>query len=197
MEVGAENVVQVVTDNGSNCVSMGNMLEDEFPSIVWTPCASHCIDLLIEDIGKISWVDEIFKTSLNMVRFVKKRQKVTSVFRANSTLELLKPSATRFAYMFIVLERLLRVRPSLIHTIACQEWLAWSDKDTLKAITFRFNVLNESWWQEVEALVKILTPFYIVLHITDMEGSTLGLLYEYMDQIGEALLQNSYLSQNK
>ena len=195
--IGVQNVVQVITNNGSNCVSMGNMLEDEFPSIVWTPCASHCIDLLIEDIGKISWVDEIFKTSLSMVRFVKKRPKVTSMFRANSTLELLKPSATRFAYMFIVLERLIRVHSSLIRTIACQEWLAWSDKDTPKATTFRLNVLNESWWQEAEALVKSLTPFYTVLRITDMEGSTLGLLYEYMDKIGEALLQNSYLSQNK
>lgn len=27
MEVGAENVKQVVTDNGSNCVSVGRMLE--------------------------------------------------------------------------------------------------------------------------------------------------------------------------
>ena len=82
--IGVQNVVQVIIDNGSNCVAMGNMLEEEFPSIVWTPCTSHCIDLLIEDIGKISWEDEIFKTSFSMVRFVKKRPKVTSMFRANS-----------------------------------------------------------------------------------------------------------------
>ena len=56
IEVGAENVVHVITDNGSNCVSMGRMLEDEFPAISWTPCASHSLDLLIEDVGKIEWV---------------------------------------------------------------------------------------------------------------------------------------------
>ena len=33
-EIGVQNVVQVVTDNGSNCVSMGNMLEEAFPTIV-------------------------------------------------------------------------------------------------------------------------------------------------------------------
>ena len=69
--VGVQNVVQVVTDDGSNCVSMGSMLEDEFPSIAWTSCASHCLDLLIEDIGKIFWVDAIFKTALSMVRFLR------------------------------------------------------------------------------------------------------------------------------
>ena len=197
MDIGFQNVVQVVTDNGSNCVSMGHMLEDEFPSITWTPCASHCLDLLIEDVGKIFWVDDIFRTARCMVRFVKKRPKVTSMFRANITLELLKPSATRFAYMFIVLERLIRVRPNLIRTIACQEWLTWNDRELPKALEFRRNVLNENWWVEAEALVKTLTPIYTVLRITDMEGSTLGLLYEYMDKIGEALLRNSYLSQDK
>ncbi|KAH7430584.1 hypothetical protein KP509_08G004800 [Ceratopteris richardii] len=50
LEVGPQNVIQVVTDNASNCASMGRKLE-EFPSIVWSPCASHCLDLLMEDIG--------------------------------------------------------------------------------------------------------------------------------------------------
>ena len=51
MWVRPENVVQVVTDNASNCEAMGKMVEAEFPKIVWTPCASHCLDLLMEDMG--------------------------------------------------------------------------------------------------------------------------------------------------
>ena len=48
LEVGPQNIVQIITDNGSNCVSMGRMLQEEFPKIVWTPCASHSLDLLME-----------------------------------------------------------------------------------------------------------------------------------------------------
>ena len=44
--------MQVITGNRSNCVTMGHMLEDEFPTIVWTPCTSHSLNLLIEDIEK-------------------------------------------------------------------------------------------------------------------------------------------------
>lgn len=187
MQIGPEYVVQVVTDNGSNCKSMGGMLEDEFPAIVWTPCASHSLDLLIEDIGRIQSVDSIFRTARSMVKFVKKRPKVLNIFRAYSSLELLKPAATRFAYMFIVLERLLRVRRDLVRTIYSNEWLEWDEKDSPKAKTFVCNVMKEQWWTEVEGLIKTLNPIYTVLRITDMEGSTLGLLYEYMDKIGEAL----------
>jgi hypothetical protein len=28
----------------------------EHRTIWWTPCAAHCLDLMLEDIGKIEWV---------------------------------------------------------------------------------------------------------------------------------------------
>ena len=100
--------------------------------------------------------------------------------------------------MFIVLERLVRVRPNLIRTISCDEWLGWTNKiNTPIYLVLRRNVFNETWWGEATALVKSLNPLYTVLRITDMEGSTLGLLYEYMDKIGEAFNRNVYLPHEK
>ncbi|KAH7416170.1 hypothetical protein KP509_14G078700 [Ceratopteris richardii] len=90
-EVGPSNVVQVVTDNASNCRHMGQLLEGEYPHIVWTPCATHCLYLFMEDIGKLSW---------------------------HSKLEIKKPATTRFAYMWIVLSRLLEVKVPLRQTVA-------------------------------------------------------------------------------
>ena len=141
--------------------------------------------------------ETIFDAAKSMVKFVKKRPKVLCIFRAYSSLELLMPSATRFAYMFIVVERLLRVRRDLIRTIYSDQWLAWNEKDTPKARAFIQKVMNETWWEDAEALVKTLNPIYTVLRITDMESSTLGLLYEYMDRIGEALNNNTHLSAAK
>ena len=48
-EVGVANVVQVITDNAANYVLAGKMLEEKHKTIFWTPCASHCIDLMLED----------------------------------------------------------------------------------------------------------------------------------------------------
>ena len=50
------NVVQVITDNASNYVLVGKLLEEKHNTIFWTPCAAHCIDLMLDDIGKIDWV---------------------------------------------------------------------------------------------------------------------------------------------
>ena len=54
-EVGASNVVQIITGNASKYVLVGKMLEEKHKTIFWTPSAAHCIDLMLEDIGKQSW----------------------------------------------------------------------------------------------------------------------------------------------
>jgi hypothetical protein len=56
LSFGEDNVVQVVTHIASNCVRVGELLTKHFPTMFWTPCAAHCIDLTLHDIGKIGWV---------------------------------------------------------------------------------------------------------------------------------------------
>jgi hypothetical protein len=48
MLVGETNVVQMITDNASNYVLDGEMLETKYK----IPCVAHCIDLVLEDICK-------------------------------------------------------------------------------------------------------------------------------------------------
>ena len=50
-EVGVDNVVQIVTDNGTTFVKAGKLLMKKF-NLYWTPCAAHCIELMFEDIEK-------------------------------------------------------------------------------------------------------------------------------------------------
>ena len=53
MFVGADNVVQVVTDNASNNMGAKGMLKIKRPKIFWTSCATHTINLMVEAIGKL------------------------------------------------------------------------------------------------------------------------------------------------
>ena len=50
-EVGVDNVVQIVTDNGSAFVKVRKLLMKKF-NLYWTPCATHYIDLIFKDIRK-------------------------------------------------------------------------------------------------------------------------------------------------
>ncbi|KAF9587997.1 hypothetical protein IFM89_006876 [Coptis chinensis] len=52
-EIGSHNMVQVVTDKASNYGSAGAIIQSRYPHVFKTSCATHCIDLILEDIDKL------------------------------------------------------------------------------------------------------------------------------------------------
>ncbi|RVW84749.1 hypothetical protein CK203_046690 [Vitis vinifera] len=52
-QVGEENVIQVITDNHLSYVMEGRLLELKHPHLYRTSCVAHCLDLMLEDIGKL------------------------------------------------------------------------------------------------------------------------------------------------
>ena len=50
MEVGSNNVVQIITDNAAVCEAAGMLIELEFSSIYWTPCVVHTLNLALKNI---------------------------------------------------------------------------------------------------------------------------------------------------
>ena len=104
LEVGAEHVVQVITDNATNYVVANKMLMERHPTLFWTPCAAHCLDLMLEDIGKISFVKDIVESSKSITKFIYNHTTVLSLMRRfTNNKELVRPAITRFplvSYLF-------------------------------------------------------------------------------------------------
>eukprot|EP00253_Pinus_taeda_P002341 PITA_02341 len=70
MEVGPEHVVQIITNNAANYVVAGKMLMERHPTLFWTPCSAHGIDLMLEDIGKIPFLKDIVDSSKSITKFI-------------------------------------------------------------------------------------------------------------------------------
>ena len=51
--VGAQNVVQVITDNAQVCRVAGLIVEGQYDHIFWTPCVIHSLNLMLAKIGEI------------------------------------------------------------------------------------------------------------------------------------------------
>lgn len=58
-EVGVKNVVYVITDNAANYVVVGKLLSLKYSIIFWIPCVVDYIDLMLEDIRKMGWVQDV------------------------------------------------------------------------------------------------------------------------------------------
>ncbi|XP_042520076.1 uncharacterized protein LOC122093712 [Macadamia integrifolia] len=68
-EVGPDYVVPVVTDNASNFKKAGTLLMVKYPTLHWTPCAAHCIDLMFKDIGEMNKVQTLVFDA-KMINFI-------------------------------------------------------------------------------------------------------------------------------
>jgi selenocysteine lyase/cysteine desulfurase len=90
-QIGPENVIQIITDSAAACKAAGRLVEEQFPHITWTPCTAHCLDLLLEDIGKLPWAKDLLREGKDIVQFVMNHHKSLAIFRQHSTLELLRP----------------------------------------------------------------------------------------------------------
>lgn len=84
---------------------MGDMVGVAYPHIVWTPCAAHSIDLMMEDIGELQWVGAIVDKALQLINFVLCKSYALGLFTAHCKWALKKPAKTRFGYIFLVLCR--------------------------------------------------------------------------------------------
>ena len=68
--VSSLNVVHVVTDNATNYVLVGRLISQKHKHINWSPCATHYLNLIKKDIGKMDHIAELVRHVSNVTIFV-------------------------------------------------------------------------------------------------------------------------------
>ena len=79
--VDKQHVVQIITDNGPQYKAAGELLMEQRPQIYWIPCATHCIDLILMNIGKIHRVQQVVEIAQTITRFIYNHTWVLSLMR--------------------------------------------------------------------------------------------------------------------
>jgi hypothetical protein len=107
-KVGEENVVQIITDNASNYIAAGKLLMEKRRHLFWSPCTAHCIDLILEKIGKMKGIEGLIEKARKATKFIYNHGWVLNLMRHHTNgKEILRPVVTRFATNFILIESLI------------------------------------------------------------------------------------------
>ncbi|KAG2431587.1 hypothetical protein HYH02_013280 [Chlamydomonas schloesseri] len=202
-EVGPQHVVMVATDNAPVCPAAGKMVEEKYPHIFWLPCTSHVMDLALEDLSKLDWVDGLTDSCNTAVKFIRNHQAPLSVFRSHSKLELLKPGETRFGTNVIMASRLEAVKEALQSTVVDAAFNSWRDRQSAATQAtsnqVRRFLLNEQSWERIGNLVLVSDPFMEIIRLADSQKPVAGKMFWRCHQAGEKLKEGagSSLSQAK
>ncbi|KAM0849480.1 hypothetical protein ACQ4PT_053706 [Festuca glaucescens] len=170
-EIGHENVVQIVTDNGSNYKKACRTLveEPEYSHIVWQPCAAHTVNLMLKDIAKFREVDVIVKSAKQICRFFHNHNSLHDSMKNNVGGELIKPNATRFGTVFMFLESYHQKKDQLRKWMVSDDWKGSIWKNDANYVFAEELLSSNMWWAALEWVLALLEPLYKSLRYADTQ----------------------------
>jgi len=185
-EIGEENIVQVVTDTEASFKAVDHMLIEKRKHLFWSPCAAHCIDLMLEDIGSLKSVKETLDDAKMIISFVYNSLKVVNLMKLyTKDRDLLRPGKTRFANEFISIESLIRYEQDLKRMCTTTEWREFNNERSRRSVQDKVSnlILTDRFWKKLREVQNIMDPLVRVLKIVDQDKKpTLSIIYEAMDR---------------
>ncbi|GKB29831.1 putative transcription factor/ chromatin remodeling BED-type(Zn) family protein [Tanacetum coccineum] len=196
-EVGAEHVVQIVTDNASNNMGAAALLKVTRPKIFWTSCATHTINLMLEGIGALPRFKKILDQAKKLTIFIYSHHKTLAMMRDfTKRKDIVRPGVTRFASSFLTLQSLSEKKEQLRHMFSSTKWEECRFSGTVKGKAAFATVLSTAFWAGVTLCLKVFTPLVKVLRMVDADWKpSMGFVYGEMIKAKEEI--KAVLGDNK
>uniref|UniRef100_A0A2N9ITI2 BED-type domain-containing protein n=1 Tax=Fagus sylvatica TaxID=28930 RepID=A0A2N9ITI2_FAGSY len=87
-EIGVEYIVQFITDNDSSYKAAGKKLMMKYPALFWSPCAAHCLDLMLENIADRRYfpiIDDTVRKAKHVTKYIYNHGWVLDLMRREYT----------------------------------------------------------------------------------------------------------------
>jgi hypothetical protein len=167
-DIGKDNVVQVVTDNGANYKAAGKILMDRIPTLFWSPCAAHCLDLMLEEIGNLKAFKKPIARAQRVTTFIYRHGRLLSAMRAQTGgTDLVRAAKTRFATSFLTLKSLYKNKDALKSLFVSETWTGNNLCKTTAGQQVQDTVLSTEFWNSIEDCLRASAPLLIVLRAVD------------------------------
>ncbi|XP_042045780.1 uncharacterized protein LOC121792059 isoform X1 [Salvia splendens] len=192
-DMGEENVVQVITPSTPSYQAAGKMIEETRRNLFWTPCATYCIDQMLEDFKKLNRVRDCIEKGQKITKFIYNRIWLSNLMKREFTggEELLSLSATQSASSFSTLQSLLDHRVDLRKMFQSNKWLSsrYSKSDEGKEV--KNIVMDSSFWRKVQYVKRSVDPILEVLQKIDSDESlSMPFIYNDMNRAKLAIKIN-------
>ncbi|KAL3515741.1 hypothetical protein ACH5RR_022643 [Cinchona calisaya] len=165
-----ENVVHIMTDKATNYAIAGRLLEREFHTLYWFPCAAQCLNLMLQDIGKLEEVSNIVSHASKITKYVYNHcYPLYFMRRHTGGKEIIHPAPTQFATNFIAFANILMQKDALRAMVTSKEWTFSAYTRESKGKKFVDLVLDSMFQKECATIVQVTEPLVRVLRLVDSD----------------------------
>ncbi|XP_066347610.1 uncharacterized protein [Miscanthus floridulus] len=166
--IGGDKVVQVVTNNDANYKAACKLLMERIPTLFWTPCATHCLDLMLEDISKMKEFSKPIARARQVTTFIYRHGRLLDAMREKTGgRDLVRPGVTRFATAFLTLRSLHTHKDALKFLFVSDDWTKSKLARTEARKKVHDTILSTEFWNSVEDCLRASQPLIVLLRIVD------------------------------
>jgi hypothetical protein len=150
-DVGENNIVQIITDNGSNYNKTCRYLTNECPHIAWQPCLAHTINLMLKTIGDFPDHESVINSAKLISRWLYNLVRLHTMMKNAIGGNLVIWNATHFGTNYLFLKSFLRRK---------DRFMQWMDTPQLQ----QHGYLDSNARKYARACLSSL-PWCIYLHL--------------------------------
>lgn len=169
-EVGVQHVLQVITNSDERYIVAGKRLMETLPTLYCSPCAAHCIGLVLEDFGKIEWIRSAIEQARSVTRFIYKHTIILNIMRRYTFgIDIVKPGGSLSATNFMTLKQMADLKLNLQSMVTSQEWMGSSYSNTAEGLMLIDKLSNRSFWSLCILITRLVDPLLQVLSIVSSQ----------------------------
>ena len=162
-DVGDRNIVQIVTDNGSNHKKACRYLMSEYPHIVWQPCLAHTINLMLKSIGDFKDHEAVIDSAKAISKWLYNHGKLHAMMKDAIGGNLVKWNVTRFGTNYLFLDSFFRKKEAFMQWMASTK-LQESGYLNSDVGRYAHDCLSSlTWWEHLKTVVDSVQPLYAFL----------------------------------
>ncbi|KAL1358827.1 hypothetical protein AAHE18_04G061000 [Arachis hypogaea] len=168
--VGSSNIVHVVTYNAANYVSAGKLIHEKYPNIFWSPCAAHCINLILKDIASLPHIADLASRASKVAAFVYNHMIFLSWLRKRKEWkEIVRPGVTRFATVFITLKSIYDHKEDLQLLVIDKYFTSHKLSKSVNGKMVSSIILDSKFWEDCFTTVMLVGPLIKLLRLVDAD----------------------------
>ncbi|KAF2300732.1 hypothetical protein GH714_015407 [Hevea brasiliensis] len=187
MEVGPSNVLQIISHLGDACKSSESYILSKFPSIFWSPCTSHSIHMLMEEIAELEWVKPIVLCAKAIEHCMMTYQHSSTCLFIQNLKQSSDPISAKFAPSYCFIQRIFELRQALQEVVVSEEWKQWKNNVAEDVESVESAILGGDFWGKAHLLLQLYEPFVRLLATLDIDKSVIGDVYDWRVQALETL----------
>lgn len=189
-EVGQKNIINFLTDTSPSFKAAGKLLMEKYKTFFCTTSGAHCIDIMLEEIGKMDVMKEVLAKAKQVTQFVYNNAWVLNLMRKKTGgRDIIQLATTRFASIFLTLQSIVSLKGHLHQMFTGATWMQSTLSKQRAGLEVAEIIVEPLFWSMCEQASKVTKPLLSVLQLMECgEKPSIGYIYDAIEKAKKSII---------